>query len=101
MYRQGDVLFVPFPRIPVEAAPVARVNGRIVLALGEATGHAHAIADSDAEILEHRGARFVRVGGSGATLSHEEHGPIALPPGSYRVVLQREYTGEEDRPVAD
>ena len=47
MYRQGDVLLAPIPALPVDAVSVPR-KGRIVLAEGEATGHAHAIAEPDA-----------------------------------------------------
>jgi hypothetical protein len=101
MYRQGDVLVVPVTGIPDDATEGARDKGRIVLAYGEATGHAHAIADPEAEVLEARGSRYLRIGAKGASLTHEEHGPIALPPGSYRVVIQREYTPRESRPVAD
>lgn len=101
MYRQGDVLIVPIKEIPKDAKPGVRENGRILLAHGEATGHAHAIAEPEAEILEAGGDRYVRVGNKGAAVTHEEHGPIALPPGKYRVVLQREYQPEGIRPVSD
>ncbi|MEV4253036.1 hypothetical protein AB0J52_07680 [Spirillospora sp. NPDC049652] len=49
MYRQGDILIVPVAEDAVPQAirdlpPVARDGrGRMVLALGEATGHAHAL----------------------------------------------------------
>jgi hypothetical protein len=101
MYRQGDVLLVPVADVPAEATPGRREQGRIVLAHGEATGHAHAIADPDAEILEDGANRYLRVGGRGAALTHEEHGPIPLPPGTYRVVIQREYSPDGARRVAD
>ena len=34
--------------------------------------------------------RYLRLTAA-ATLQHEEHGPIAIAPGTYRVVIQREY----------
>jgi hypothetical protein len=49
MYRQGDVLIVPVAEeaVPshVERAPRESRDGRgrLVLALGEVTGHAHAV----------------------------------------------------------
>lgn len=101
MYRQGDVLVVPIAEIPEQAVSADRDGGRIILAYGEATGHAHAIADPETEILEVAGTRYLRVGSKGASLRHEEHGPIELPEGSYRVVIQREYSPREIRPVAD
>lgn len=46
MYRQGDVLIIPVKNFPEQCEPVARENGQVVLAHGEATGHAHVITDS-------------------------------------------------------
>ncbi len=49
MYRQGDVLIVPVAQdaVPAHAAHAPRERrdgrGRLVLALGEVTGHAHAV----------------------------------------------------------
>ena len=92
-YRQGDVLLVRVEE-NVLARPhrsVGRDRGRIVLAYGEATGHAHAIADADAELIElETGERFL-VTARGVSLRHEEHAAVELPPGAYRVVRQREY----------
>jgi hypothetical protein len=36
-----------------------------------------------------------------ARLKHEEHGEIALAPGGYQVIRQREYAPEAIRNVAD
>jgi hypothetical protein len=36
-----------------------------------------------------------------ATVTHEEHGPITLPRGTYRVWRQREYSPEAIRVVRD
>ena len=65
-------------------------RGRLILAEGEATGHAHAIAERDAREFRVGDERFLLVR-SAAQLIHEEHAAIDLPPGSYRVVIQREY----------
>ena len=111
MFRQGDVLLVPVPpeRLPQHARPLPRdARGRLVLALGEATGHAHAVAAPDAELLgdpESVGERFLRIV-TAAHLTHEEHAAIPLPPGLYRVVRQREYESTQGgsawyRQVAD
>ena len=100
MYRQGDILIVAITSEP-EGERVARdAQGRIVLALGEATGHAHAIADPGAELLEADGdERFLRVLiEGGVDLTHEEHAAIHLPQGDYRVIRQREFTYPEGSP---
>lgn len=43
--RQGDVLLTPVKSLPQGCTEVPLDKGRIVLAYGEVTGHAHAIAD--------------------------------------------------------
>lgn len=101
MYRQGDVLVVPVDAA-VAGDPLSREEGRIVLAHGEATGHAHAIAEPTAALFAipesaDRHLRLVRP----SMLLHEEHAPIELPAGTYRVRRQREYHPEEIRTVAD
>ena len=96
MFRQGDVLLVPVrpAEVPSTVVPAPRDrSGRMVLARGEASGHAHVIAGPDTQLLADRddiGRLFVRVVGA-ASLVHEAHGPIAVPAGCYRVVRQRRY----------
>ena len=103
-YRQGDVCLVPVAEVPKGAKIVARDRGRIVLAYGEVTGHAHAVLDRQAELFmaPDVDARFLRVmAASGVELVHEEHATIPLPRGIYEVRTQREYSPEEIRRVAD
>jgi hypothetical protein len=95
-YRQGDVLLVAVEAAPERTEPVEREGGRVVLAHGEATGHAHAIADARAEL--HReprhGRRFLVVGGDApVALAHEEHATLHVAPGVYEVRTQREFFG--------
>jgi len=90
--RQGDVLVVEVDAIPDDARRLEPDDGRVVLAYGEATGHAHAIRAAGAALLERQGetARYLHLDAP-ASLEHEEHAPIELPAGAYRVVIQREY----------
>jgi hypothetical protein len=101
-YRQGDVLLVRVAeRDLAEARRIERIEGRIILAYGEVTGHAHAIDAALAELFEERdGTLYLKLDGP-AALTHEEHGAIELDPGIYRVVRQREYSPEAIRQVAD
>jgi hypothetical protein len=102
MVRQGDVFVVAAESIPTAATEVPRDNGRIVLAYGEVTGHAHAIADSGAVLLASPDTedRFLRImDASGVELRHEEHATITLEPGEYVVRRQREYTSADMAPV--
>ena len=108
MYRQGDVLIERVDALPASAVEIPQ-HGRIVLALGEVTGHAHAIALDDgavkARLFDAGTERFLQVLAA-SILYHEEHAAIALEPGVYRVSkfgtgTQREYTPEAIRNVAD
>ena len=104
-YRQGDVWLERIESLPAgELQDVPVENGFVVLAHGEVTGHRHAIAGSPSvRLLSVPGQddRFLEIGGDGASVVHEEHAPIPLPPGIYRVRRQREYSPEELRYVAD
>lgn len=110
MYRQGDVLILPIDEEAASAAirglsAVARdARGRLVLALGEVTGHAHAVVGPGElyRSADQLASDFLHVP-SGARVVHEEHGAISLPRGWYRVIRQREYTPGAVRPhvVAD
>jgi hypothetical protein len=97
-YRQGDVLLVAVgPILREQWRPFRETNhpaDRVVLAFGEATGHMHQIKSRAAEVYRMGGARFLHLGES-ASLTHEEHGAVELPAGSYQVVQQRELTGRE------
>ena len=104
MFRQGDVLIIPVAKLPANLENVDRENGRIVLAHGEVTGHAHAIKDQRAALFRDPklAAIFMHVTGDApVALEHEEHSTIQVPPGDYRVIRQREYSPEEIRNVAD
>ena len=93
-YRQGDILLLPCSEIPLNAVPEPPEDGVVVLARGETTGHRHVIgADHVAFFREDgSGSGYIRVTGPDPVdLSHEEHSPLAIPPGNYRVVRQREY----------
>lgn len=99
-YRQGDVFLQRIAKIP-EGRKIVRENG--VLAYGEVTGHSHAVMDKTAaEVYEMEGALFLSVSADGGvSIRHEEHGLITVPKGDYSVTIQREYTPEGIRNVAD
>ena len=102
--RQGDVYLVRVSDkigAPEGFAKVKRDKGRVILAYGEVTGHAHAITEAWAELFEKADERLL-VLPEEATLRHEEHSAHVLAPGTYRVVRQREYVPQEmPRNVAD
>ena len=100
LYQQGDVLLFTAP-IPEGV----RAAMRIVLAEGEATGHAHRLAEATDGLLYEAadGTPYLRVGARGATITHEEHRAITVPPGEYRVGRVQEYDhfAAEARAVRD
>lgn len=103
MWRQGDVIIIAAPVGAVSDKAVPREDGRVVLAHGELTGHAHAIKSKRASLwtMKDTADLILRVGKGGAVVRHEEHAPISLPPGDYVVRRQREYTPERIITVAD
>ena len=100
IYRQGDVLLIKQERLPENAKPAPHEANRIVLAYGEATGHAHALDIKYAAVYQLGGTTFIEAM-DGATVTHEEHREIALQSGVYKIVRQREYTPQEVRYVRD
>lgn len=105
--RQGDVLIQRVNDIPAGLLPVDRDQGRVILAYGEMTGHAHIILDDAVSMfapadVDEMTDRFLRVEAECAVL-HEEHDTITLAPGAYVVRRQREYTSADmpPLPVAD
>ncbi len=58
---------------------------------GESTGHAHVIDNmAGVEIFSSWRERFV-VAEKGFTIRHEEHKPITMPPGRYKIKIAREF----------
>ena len=107
IYRHGDVIIEHCSDEP-SAAPVPRDSrGHVVLAEGEATGHAHRIRARSVALYpidgsaNDSGVRLLVVTRPVA-LRHEEHRTLTIPPGRYRVRVKRQYTPEGGwSPVAD
>lgn len=103
-----------------------REHGRVILAHGEVTGHAHEVIDATttdlagaAQFFEEPNGRRVLLVLQPCVLRHQEHGPIALDPakpemyrqgdvllkplgpGAWHVIRQREYDPADIRTVAD
>ena len=102
MFRQGDILIKPVDALPPDASPAPPdARGRVVLALGTATGHAHAFNSGASMFHTPDGARFIQIADTGADLVHDEHATIPVPAGVYAVIRQREYHPEAIRQVED
>jgi hypothetical protein len=99
IHRHGDVLLVPVA-LPGDAIPVPPAARGVVLAEGEVTGHAHVMPAETVQMWSVGDQRYITVREPSA-LTHEEHATQVIAPGDYRVIIQREYTPEGIRNVAD
>ena len=111
MYAQGDLLIERVKDVEPSGTMVAPdATGALVLAEGELTGHRHAIFECAAMFRDDALARevpaglyigHVKVEGGPVTIMHQEHAPIALGEGTYRVRRQRELEPRDAAIVAD
>ena len=100
-FRHGDVFIKEVAALPQGAVQAARDHGDVILAYGEVTGHAHRIKEATVTLWNVGEQRYLTVERP-SDLTHEEHHTITLPPGTYEVVQQREYSDERvTRAVAD
>jgi hypothetical protein len=94
MYRQGDLILIPVKNVTV--------NGEVkmtTLASGEDSGHFHAIMGAfDDKFLRVDVGTDLVVNPPGQSWRHN---PIFIPPGTYEVRIQREYTPAGARKVED
>jgi len=105
VYRQGDVALIKVDEIPANAKKQPPTGRKVILALGEATGHHHRFELMDTSenanlYLTDGGARYLHVTVP-AQLLHEEHSTVDVPAGKYYLPQQVEYTPQELRNVAD
>jgi hypothetical protein len=97
---QGDILIERVEDAMASGHVVQSVhNGPVVIAEGEATGHHHRLVGSVTMYRDDAIARdiprelyvaHVTVRSPSARLVHEEHAPITLDKGTYRVRRQRQ-----------
>jgi len=97
-FRHGDVMIARVKSLPAEK----RKSKGLILAHGEITGHCHQIKEKkNAVLYETPTDLFLEVVADEATIVHEEHAPITISKGCYRVWRQREYSPEEIRVIRD
>ena len=100
-YQQGDVVITEITDAEEkqcnELIGDAHQDGPAVLAFGEATGHSHKLEPVPGVLVTtftkkyQTEPEFFKVDGGGITLYHEEHNPITLPEGKYRVRIVRQF----------
>lgn len=93
-YQQGDVKMHVLDSLPKNLNKEKRSKRGYILAEGEVTGHAHVI-DTEIEFYrDNEGKLFFRTEKE-VTVKHEEHRPVTVPPGCYRVGIVQEYDYDE------
>ena len=106
-YRQGDVFIEEIDStIPEGAVEVPREREQVILAHGEATGHAHAFRGGGAIQFAHGERRLLTLVRDGVLYHEEHHQPsqgkvIELRQGNHEITRQEEYIEGELRQVAD
>jgi len=90
--HQGDIPFTPFTGA-ITGTPFKH-TGSVVLALGEQTGHKHVITvpniDDMVAYKQPDGGWILELKNTGV-VTHEEHGTIEIPAGTYLVGKEQEY----------
>jgi len=97
-FRHGDVILV---KMPAKSLPTdAEATGSDVIMEGEVTGHAHRVSGAGTVLATKEGRKFLKAT-KPITLTHEEHGPLVVPTGTWEITRQREYEPDGWRPVMD
>ena len=102
IYQHGDVCLVE-EQVPVIEdrnrieTPQRTDDGRLILALGEATGHAHILGGEGVNLVESTGGLVLEIT-QPVELTHEkngrltgEHRTLTIPPGRYIPLRQHVY----------
>ena len=104
IYRQGDVALIllkeaVFPSPEEEDSKILQTR---ILRRGENGGVHRFEKKPDVTLYEHEGVRFLHAPTGVRVTGHHEHGDLELPPGTYRLQIQREQqAGGGFRHVAD
>jgi hypothetical protein len=104
-FQQGDVLLQEINNLPINAKRMPTAD-RVIVARGEKTGHNHMINSDMAKIwtLTRDGVTelYLEVQAP-VTIIHDEHKPLPIPIGIYRVgrVKEYDYFAEMERKAID
>ena len=92
LIQQGDVLIFTNSELPGDATPVKPKNGQLVLAEGEATGHAHTVNLMEfpgVELFQSGTSKFLRCAAP-VEIVHQEHHKVKLPKGCHKIGIVQE-----------
>lgn len=91
----GDVIVERINSVPKDFKKMDK-SGDGALAYGKATGHLHKLFDGEFDLREcpKTKIKYLRIV-EPVMLKHQEHDKIKLPPGDYKIGIQREYSPYE------
>jgi hypothetical protein len=111
IFAQGDLLLERVADVAPSGTIEENIDGAaLVLAEGEESGHRHAVCERVTMFRDDALARDIpeglyighlQVASPNARLTHDEHAPITLPRGTYRVRRQRELGPRDARVLPD
>ena len=111
IFAQGDLLIERVDNVEPSGTTISPdATGALVLAEGEFSGHRHAIFERATMFRDDALARDIPTGlyvghvnvvGGSAVVHHQEHAPITLLEGTYRVRRQRELEPKDAVIIAD
>jgi hypothetical protein len=89
--QQGDVILNQ-----VDYEIIGEKLDHLILAEGEATGHAHKITEGLATLVMMDKIMHLQIFSDTAKLKHDEHNEIIILKGNYKINIVREYDPFED-----
>jgi len=111
IFAQGDLLLERVADVVPSGLIEENAEGSaLVLAEGEETGHRHAVCERVTMFRDDKLAQdipaglyigHVQVASAYARVTHDEHAPITLPRGTWRVRRQRELSPRDARVLPD
>jgi len=112
--RQGDICLIRTDNVPANLVRKPTEDSAVTVGFGEVTGHHHTIQDAVWYVAPETTVedlhQFALGNGTvpvfvaldeASVLTHQEHAPISLDAGVWRVLRQREYTPERVLSVRD
>jgi hypothetical protein len=91
LYAHGDVNIESYKNLP--RGELQKHEGKYTLAYGEHTNHSHVItvpSVDDMDVIKSADGGMYLVLRKEGVVTHEEHAPITIPAGTYRVDRERE-----------
>lgn len=89
-YKHGDVLIQKTNKVKGE---LKQTNGDLTVVKGDIVEYSHRfrVEEGTVHLYEDSGIPYIKVISEAATIVNEEHKPLTIPQGNYKIAIQREY----------